>query len=1138
MYQFSSDEQKAAFQAALANEAQQHISGRLFSANGTEIPTNSYTIVDTPTIDSRCLENEEIFNIAEMYVGELSMRIENSSIRAVSLIGGEVRLSFGVTTTLGVITIPLGVWDISDAKRESEHYISITGNDHMGRLSTPIGIEDVGIISLATILNTVHEKADVVFEQTPQQILAMAVSAVNGSCIRFEDTCWEEVRQIAQMIGGFAFANREGKIEFRTFGTEPVLTIPANKRFSVNLQEGSFGIKAIQYTEAHGRTYQAASTISHDTLSTLCLEKNKWIWQPPVSTEETYYVTVCQEILYKLAFVNILPGSVDFYGDPSLDLGDLVTLEGGVGYDSSQVNAHFLITGNYWQFRAPQTITSGGAPSIGDYVTASTSGGSGSSVVPSGSSTAKNIGIAELKPYIGALFPTARTVGRTRFSCRDFTNAFLQLTLTVVGTETGTLSAAVYLDDELQPISPQSSIYTGRYTTVSFSHNMPLQDGQHTVVVIASGVSELLEVNGYVFGQNIVVEDLEYDSEYTYTITDSEATATGYSGESVNIEIPEKLGGYPTTCVGGSFPDNVKTVYIPDGIEEIADSSATQREKTGQFPINFNSDGTSLVDWSITGAAGGAGKLGKNYLKPRTTPIPNGCEGTYLSTAFSYRDAEPGYTFNSGSATRLYITFKRPSDANIVAADTGNLMLVEGTTIPTTYDESTNLYKHGFLQGSSETHDGASNSGVSQIIFDNEDEYGRSNNYNNADGRNIRCKTYPIMLEPNTDYSVKLFNSSYTGVQMGGTFMTEPGTITPQFETLVNQKSIPGNETFVTNTEQWENLAYSHYRTKSWRSNVAIDVRPIRYEFCEYYADLKAGTYKLMYDAWGNNNMGSDWIGFQGYSGCFEDNWDHEQSNIYEWFALVADNNTQIVGKTRLFPASMDSYQNRRSKTAPFPNYYHGEVEFTLTSDTKVGLIHKAYYTAVSYAYPPFFRFYLVKSTESAEAFTTTNCSPTNISGYSAWEKYNITLPLTVSCGNQSQTISIDLNGEYLGPEDTITYTGTQVTIPTYSGTNTITVDSEIQPSEVYIKYIGTGAFMNCNDLEYVSIPESVKSIGAYAFAFTGLTSVRIADDCDYAQTSFPDGCTINRYGDDIEPNDLSSQLAALTARVEALENE
>lgn len=487
------------------------------------------------------------------------------------------------------------------------------------------------------------------------------------------------------------------------------------------------------------------------------------------------------------------------------------------------------------------------------------------------------------------------------------------------------------------------------------------------------------------------------------------------------------------------------TTEIPDPVQELS----------GTPPLTFKTISNELLDWTITAVTDGVGKVGKNYLKSKTVAIPNGCEGTWLSTAFSYRDAETGYTFNSGNATRLYITFKRPSDANIVAADTGNLMLVEGSTIPTTYDADTNLYKHGFLQGSSETHDGANNSGVSQIIFDNEDEYGRSNNYNNADGRTIRCKTYPIMLEPNTDYSVKLFNSSYTGVQMGGSFMTEPGTVTPRItSTIVNQKSIPGNGTFVASTEQWEELAFSHYRTKSWRPNVPIDIRPIRYEFCEYYADLKAGTYKLMYDAWGNNNMGSDWVGFQTYSGCFEDNWDSEQSNKYEWFALVSDDNTQIVGKTRLFPASMDSNDGRRSKTAPFPNYYHGEVEFTLTSDTKVGLIHKAYYTAVIYAYPPFFRFYIVDSDVEAEEFTTTDVSPANISGYSAWEKYNVSLPIIVYKGDysQAQRTVIDLGESYLESGDTLTMSDTGVTVATFEGENIINVDSEVQPN-IYIKY-------------------------------------------------------------------------------------
>lgn len=59
---------------------------------------------------------------------------------------------------------------------------------------------------------------------------------------------------------------------------------------------------------------------------------------------------------------------------------------------------------------------------------------------------------------------------------------------------------------------------------------------------------------------------------------------------------------------------------------------------------------------------------------------------------------------------------------------------------------------------------------------------------------------------------------------------------------------------------------------------------------------------------------------------------------------------------------------------------------------------------------------------------------------------------------------------------------------------------------------IKLGAFCNDSSLSIVSIPRSVKKIGRFAFRNTSLTSVMIAQDCEYYPTSFPDGCTINFY--------------------------
>lgn len=58
------------------------------------------------------------------------------------------------------------------------------------------------------------------------------------------------------------------------------------------------------------------------------------------------------------------------------------------------------------------------------------------------------------------------------------------------------------------------------------------------------------------------------------------------------------------------------------------------------------------------------------------------------------------------------------------------------------------------------------------------------------------------------------------------------------------------------------------------------------------------------------------------------------------------------------------------------------------------------------------------------------------------------------------------------------------------------------------------GAFANCINLMNVSVPPTVKKIGKYAFYNTQLTSVTIASDCVYYDTSFPDGCVVNFYPD------------------------
>lgn len=65
---------------------------------------------------------------------------------------------------------------------------------------------------------------------------------------------------------------------------------------------------------------------------------------------------------------------------------------------------------------------------------------------------------------------------------------------------------------------------------------------------------------------------------------------------------------------------------------------------------------------------------------------------------------------------------------------------------------------------------------------------------------------------------------------------------------------------------------------------------------------------------------------------------------------------------------------------------------------------------------------------------------------------------------------------------------------------------------ELLPTYTPPGAFENAEKLQKIIIPESVKKIGSFSFSGTALKTVKIASDCEYSESSFPENCTINFF--------------------------
>ncbi|MEZ5325483.1 MAG: leucine-rich repeat protein [Verrucomicrobiales bacterium] len=99
-------------------------------------------------------------------------------------------------------------------------------------------------------------------------------------------------------------------------------------------------------------------------------------------------------------------------------------------------------------------------------------------------------------------------------------------------------------------------------------------------------------------------------------------------------------------------------------------------------------------------------------------------------------------------------------------------------------------------------------------------------------------------------------------------------------------------------------------------------------------------------------------------------------------------------------------------------------------------------------------------------------------------------------------SMSLPLEGETFG-DFTYTASETEVSIVDYPEDATGVVDIPARIDSKPVTNIGVDAFSGCRDLTGLTIPDSVSSIGDYAFAFCGLRSVTIPDSVtsigDYA---------------------------------------
>ena len=562
-----------AFLDSLEHNGRQYVIGTINLPDGETIYLDDKNLVGSPEYSRQCTADADIFAVGQLHSGTAKLTVRMPEFHREQLRGGRLKLEFRVENADDFV--PLGVWTITEPTRREKDFIEIVAEDCISRLDVPINDKYVGLIEVSARMKKVTELTGVTFAQTAAEIEELMNTKLYVAGTSFCRNCREEVSAIAKFIGGIAYADRFGHIAFRKFGSEPVLTIRAERRHKISLAEYTFGIRGVAYTDSSGYTTAVKwSGTPVNTAAVVGISDVPYIWDSTTGDEaeaDKQYKLFLEGTAENLHLPSWTPGEVEYYGNPALDLGDIVALEGGINGNET---ALFLITGDNWRFRGAQTLISAGAD-------AASAGSSSSSSVGASQihqlitqvNVEKNIAAVEMTGYAGVLAEKLKIAAAGAFSVREQTVVFVDITANIRSLGNTEVRLNLLYDGIKQTVHAVETMAANERRTIHFTAHLTAAAGKHTVTIEGCGNAETERITAVIWGQNIAPEKPEpaYAADYEYTVNPDGVTIDKYIGDSDSPTVPREIEGRQVNVIGSRafMGTSVKSVHISEGVEEI-----------------------------------------------------------------------------------------------------------------------------------------------------------------------------------------------------------------------------------------------------------------------------------------------------------------------------------------------------------------------------------------------------------------------------------------------------------------------------------------------------------------------------------------------------------------------------------------
>ena len=280
-------------------------------------------------ITAQCCGSAEI-ELGTVYAAEMGVTLF-SQIDRYTLEGAKVRLSYHLRLADGSFEeVPMGIFEVSEANRTA-HCLELKAYDYMLRFEKSFnGFETVGnayafldLCCKACAVELAHTQAEI--EAMPNGTELLSIYPENDI-----ETYRDVLYFVGQVLGGFFCISREGKLELRKYGTQPVMEVKSRHRFTSSFSDFITRYTAVSSTNLRTQTAEYYALEPDDGL-TMNLAVNPLLQFGLEETRET----LCRNILNDLAVVSYVPFDSSTIGNPALDLGDVLTFSGGQA-DGSQ----------------------------------------------------------------------------------------------------------------------------------------------------------------------------------------------------------------------------------------------------------------------------------------------------------------------------------------------------------------------------------------------------------------------------------------------------------------------------------------------------------------------------------------------------------------------------------------------------------------------------------------------------------------------------------------------------------------------------------------------------------------------------------------------------------------------------------